>query len=380
MFSRLYIVQSITCLFSSPPLHRSINIFMKITKIPGLGRFGVYIDDVDFNSITDEEWMEIGKIHLQSLVTIIRNTNLTLERYDELMWKWGSPRAANKADFIKKYPKGWDWMWQCVHNNDDAMDPMDRRWLRVVSKMGEPTKLGRLTRVSGKKDEHGDPIGMFSEGELLWHSNESGRLHFSPGVALLGYENVVGSSTGFITTTDYYESVSESFRSELDEMIIVHKFTPGKINPGAPDDQDFLMHGNMCPVDGVEIPLVIQSPGGIRGLHYSINTVDRIKGLSKEESDKVFEKINKDLFVDKYIYDHWYQNDKDLCLFDNSITLHRRLGDIKNRLCYRFQYDYTHLQDGAWYPYFQEEYMNRYKSEIYEMVEILGITNFKLPK
>ena len=34
---------------------------MKISKIPGLGRFGIFIDDVDFNHLTDEEWLEIGK-------------------------------------------------------------------------------------------------------------------------------------------------------------------------------------------------------------------------------------------------------------------------------------------------------------------------------
>ena len=39
---------------------------MKISKIPGLGRFGVYIDDIDLKTISHDEWMEIGKIHLKS--------------------------------------------------------------------------------------------------------------------------------------------------------------------------------------------------------------------------------------------------------------------------------------------------------------------------
>lgn len=68
--------------------YHGINIIMKITKIPGLGRFGVFIDDVDLNTISDEEWLEIGKLHLEKLVTIIRNTNLTsLPRYQELIFK-----------------------------------------------------------------------------------------------------------------------------------------------------------------------------------------------------------------------------------------------------------------------------------------------------
>ena len=58
---------------------------MKITKIPGLGKFGVFIDDLNLNNITDEEWTEIGKIHLESLVTIIRGNTLDHHTYYNLM-------------------------------------------------------------------------------------------------------------------------------------------------------------------------------------------------------------------------------------------------------------------------------------------------------
>jgi Taurine catabolism dioxygenase TauD, TfdA family len=135
----------------------------------------------------------------------------------------------------------------------------------------------------------------------------------------------------------------------------------------------------MCPVDGKEIPMVITSPGGIRGLHYSVNTVWGIKGMSKAESDKVFERINKELFVDKYMYDHWYKGTGDFLLFDNSITLHKRLGNIKDRLCYRLQHDYTNLQDGAWLPYGQPEIAKQYSKEIRNFVKSTGIKDFKLP-
>jgi len=136
----------------------------------------------------------------------------------------------------------------------------------------------------------------------------------------------------------------------------------------------------MCPVDGIKIPMVIQSPGGIRGLHYSVNTIDGVDGMSKEESSKLFARINKGLFADNVVYDHWYQSDSDLCLFDNSITLHRRLGGIANRLCYRMQYDYTHLQTMPYVPYLQKSFAKQYKKEIRDIVLYLGLDDFKLPK
>lgn len=357
---------------------------MKISKIPGLGRFGIYIDDVDFSSITDDEWMEIGKLHLQNLVTIIRNVKLPISQYDNLMSKWGKPRFGGEYHTVKKYgyssihALAYDLLAGKVKVSDE-----DLRFITTVVKyvtIDEKGHPSAVLRVTGKKDEQGNPLGMFQEGELLWHSNESGTLTFTPGVSLLGSESMVGTSTGFLTTTDYYESVSESFRSELDEMVLLHKFTEGKINPGLRQEQDLVMYKNMCPVDNTRIPLVIQSPAGIKGLHYSINTIHKIDGMSDKESDALLDKINKELFVEKYTYDHWYQQDNDLLLFDNSITLHRRLGSVTNRLAYRIQHDYTNLQDGPYMPYFQNEFINEYTEQITQMTSVLQNTEFKLPQ
>lgn len=339
---------------------------MKVTKIPGLGRFGIFIDDVDFNEMTDDLWNEIGELHLQNLVTIIRDSNLNFNQQPEWLVKWGNADSSVLyRNLLKKYsPLSWGEIIQKGLDNDPLIDEVDIMRIKAIRYIRQETHTGAvLQRVTGKKDEQGNPLGMFAEGELLWHSNESGNLVFQPGVGLLAAECVVGSSTGFITTPDYYENVSNAFRSELDEMIILHRFTPGRINPGLRMDQDEIMHANMCPTDDVEIPLVIRSPGGITGLHYSVNTVYSIKGMSKQESDKVFETINKELFVDKYIYDHWYKQEGDFCLFDNSITLHRRLGDIKNRVCYRVQHDYNKLVKEKWQPYFQEKYAQQYNAE-----------------
>jgi len=354
---------------------------MKISKIPGLGSYGIYIDNVDFTTITDEEWTYIGKLHLQNFVTIIRDCKLTWDKQIEFCMKFGDTRYGVRYLLLKKYPdKNWKEIVKAALSNDTSIDEIDRSRLHSIARMQELTPDGRhVMRVTGKRDAQGNALGMFAEGELLWHSNESGTLTFTPGVALLGAENMIGSSTGFITTPDYYESVSNSFRSELNEMILIHRFTPGRINPGLRIEQDEVMHANMCPEDDIEIPIVMRSPGGIVGLHYSTNTIHSIKGLSVTESNKIFEHINKELFVDKYIYDHWYQSNNDLCLFDNSITLHRRMGDVKDRLCYRIQHDYSNLQDDFWQPYLHEETQNKYIDEIKYYVDLAGIKDFKLP-
>ena len=355
---------------------------MKITKIPGLGRFGVFIDDVDLKTISDEEWMEIGRLHMQNFVTIIRNTNCTKERYGELINKFGTlrPSVNTALKYKKLYKKDWHWVMDQIKQDSKLIDDDDKFRIKVAENVTERTENGfAMGRIAGGYTD-GIPNGFFADGELLWHSNESGTLTATPGVALMGFKNMVNSSTGFVTTPDYYESVSESFRSELNEMIILHRYTPNKITPGNHPGQETILHDNMCPVNDTEVPLVIKSPGGIVGLHYSVNTVYSIKGMTKVESDRVFAEIEKGLFQEKYIYDHWYKSDSDICLFDNSMTLHRRLGWIDGRVAYRIPHDYTHLQHNSYQPYFQPEYQHRYNSQIREIILELGIKNFKLPK
>lgn len=356
---------------------------MKVSKIPGCGSKGVFIDDVDFETMSKDQWMEIGKIHLNELVTIIRGANLDKHQYHYWMKQWGKDRLTYWGMLYEFYP-WWDGKLESfLCDSRISQEHKENMFAFFRIREGGTNELGNMIRVSGKKDKDGKPVGMFAEGELLWHSNESGNIAFAAGVALLGMEGTTKSATGFLTTCDYYESVSESFRSELDEMILLHNFTPGKINPGLRVDQDEMMYKNMAPEENAEIPMVIQSPGGIKGLHYSFNTVTGIKGMKDEEARKVLEKIRSELEVDEYIYDHWYENDGDLCLFDNSITQHRRLGSTENRLCLRYQYDLTNLQDGPYVPYLQQPYIDRYIDRITVVAEGLfgkDSPDFKFPK
>ena len=156
---------------------------------------------------------------------------------------------------------------------------------------------------------------------------------------------------------------------------------PGKINPGLNEPQDNLMYKNMCPDPDTEIPLVIQSPAGIKGLHYSFNTVTGIKGMSNLEAKKVLSEIRKGL--DPYTYDYWWENNDDLLIFDNSIVQHRRLGDTTNRLCHRYQFDYTYLQykvtKKQYIPYFQELYKGRYVDKMNSIGNMLKHEGGSLP-
>ena len=91
--------------------------------------------------------------------------------------------------------------------------------------------------------------------------------------------------------------------------------------------------------------------------------------MTSAESTKLFEKINKELFVEKYEYNHWYEQDNDFLLFDNSIMMHRRIGGDLDRLINRSQFEYTNLTGKLWEPYHQLEFAELYKQKVQEVLE-----------
>ena len=51
---------------------------IRITDIPNLEGYGVFVDDIDFRTLTRDQWIDLGKLSMQKLVMIIRNTGLNL--------------------------------------------------------------------------------------------------------------------------------------------------------------------------------------------------------------------------------------------------------------------------------------------------------------
>lgn len=338
---------------------------MKITKIPGLGSFGNYIDDIDLRTISHEEWTEIGKIHLQGLVTVIRGNDLDHKTYYDLMKKWGTPRYSRPLNFYLKYGKP---IKELVMKN--LLDEGDRNELRLGRLWQIDKRRPGMIRVTGKLNDRGEPLGVFDNGELKWHSNECSDPAFTPGVSLMGWESMIGSCTGFLVTADWFENQTESFKSELRELITVNNYKPLSLNPLLKEEQEQFYKNNMCPIPNGEIPLIIKSPGGIEGVHIPAVTFDGFVGMKRSEAFALYDRIWKEINDPKFIYEHWYQSDKDILIFDNSITLHNRRiendGILPNRVALRVQFDYDHLAPD--YRPFRQEHYNLQRQQRMEMM------------
>ena len=111
---------------------------MKVSKIPGLGRFGVFVDEVDFTTITNEEWLEIGRLHLENLVTIIRDCNLTWDREIDFCKQFGDTRYGVRYLLLKKYQgRTWKEIVGAALQDDPSIDDIDKQRLQSISRMQE---------------------------------------------------------------------------------------------------------------------------------------------------------------------------------------------------------------------------------------------------
>lgn len=351
---------------------------MKITKFPK-GNYGVIIDNLDVNNITVEEWQEIGKLHLKNLVTIIRGSNCSVDRFSELIHQWGPEFWGLKYSLLKKYNLDWKTFQTSVIADLPFIEQVDKDILDILYRSSITTSNGKsINFFSSAKDEKGN-YGLYGGQELDWHMHSSGKYAFEHAVSLLAAENVVGTATGFVSTADYYESVSESFRSELDQMIVLHRYTNAQVDPPFKPAEEAVLRFKMCPVNDTEIPMVIQSPGGIKGLHFTPPTFYKIKDATEEESKRIFDEIYKGVFSEKFIYDHWYTNNGDFMTFDNSITLHRRVGQTDNRKIYRLEHTYDNILEKFYEPFFQEKYAKKHRKAIREIMTLEKDSGFIKP-
>jgi len=310
---------------------------MKVTKIPGFGSYGAIVDNFDWDN--PEDYAELGKLNLQTLVTVVRGdgTNRFNSVYEHL------PRAVEFRPFglrwVLKY--GGDWR-SCLTAEDLASSRITKLWQI-------PTVGNGWIRVSGKQDEQGRYLGLTADSELLWHTDEAGTSSFSPVLVMYGMEHMTTSATGFLQSADWYERQSASFKSELAELVSIYHWDNEKVTPGSSYEHELIAKESLVPVDGATMPLALESPGGIKGINFS-TLITGFVGMSNKDSARILDKISKELFAPENIFDYWWERDcGDMILFDQSITMHRRTfkpgydyrTELSKRMAYRIVGDYA---------------------------------------
>lgn len=326
---------------------------MKVSKMPGFGSLGTVIENFDWQN--PEDYKQLKDINIESLVTVVKGDGT--DQFQHLIKNFRHTVTVRNLANRRMMRHGPNWM--------NTQSPEEKRAAELTSRWSLGDYAPNWHRVTGKRDNEGYRVGAFGDTELLWHSNEYASPSFCPVVALYGANHMNTSATCFLQTVDWYEKQTESFRSELDEMIVVGKWDNELLQPGSSFEDHITMKMAFVPDDTLRTPLVIKSPAGRKALHWS-TWITGIEGLSKPDSDKLIAKITKEIFVDEYQYDYWWDHSQgDMVLFDNTVTMHMRKvkenmdlkSELHERLGYRNVGDYAGHED--YNPFLQIEFQEK---------------------
>lgn len=293
---------------------------MRLSKLPNMPEpFGYQVEDIDLKTATKSELYDLAGLCKEHLVISFPGQHVSKERFAQICYTWGQPHRY--ADI------------------DQFTDPETRGDLE---RMSFPHLPG-LGRITGIRDEEGNRTGMFADGELDWHCNQSGTVNPKCVVALQAVEGTHGTHTQFLEGVTTYNSLSAGDRTLVDSLVSIYGFKLDGIGPGATYAQQAIVAMNQNPEDGFEKPLVAVSPGGHRGLNFSYNTIIGFKGKTTQENKELFEWLHSVVFVDDYVYTHPWE-DGDVLFMDQIVTLHKRpTKDCSKRLLHRMAFDFSRV-------------------------------------
>jgi alpha-ketoglutarate-dependent taurine dioxygenase len=296
---------------------------MNLVKLPNMPEpFGYQVTDIDLKTASKAEIVELANLCKQHLVITIKKADISKERFAMICYSWGSPH---------KYAE-----------MDKFTDPETRGDLE---RMSFPHLPG-LGRVTGIRDDKGNRTGMFADGQLDWHCNQSGTINPKSVVALQGVEGTHGTHTQFVEGVTAYNLLSAEDKAVVDGLVSVYGFKLDAVGPGASAAQQAIVQMNQNPEDGFEKPLVAVSPGGHRGINFSYTTIKGFKGKTEAENAELFDWLKRQVLVDERVYTHAW-DDGDVLFMDQIVTLHKRpTEDCSKRLLHRMAFDFSKIDGG----------------------------------
>lgn len=295
---------------------------MKLSKLPNMpDPFGYEIQDVNLKTMNKQGIVELAELCKKHLVITIKKQDISKERFAQLCYTWGRP-----------------------HKYADIDKFTDSETRGDLERMSFPHLPG-LGRVTGIRDKEGNRTGMFADGQLDWHCNQSGTLNPKSVVALQGVEGTCGTQTCFLEGVTVYNNLSSEDKALVDSLVSVYGFKLDGVGPGASAAQQAIVQMNQNPEENFEKPLVAISPGGHRGINFSYTTIKGFKGKTEQENKELFDWLKRIVFVDKNVYTHDW-DDGDVLFMDQIVTLHARpTEDCSKRLLHRMAFDFSRIEN-----------------------------------
>ena len=306
---------------------------MKALSLENFGSLGAQAVDINLQTASDEELMELGKLVFDKLVVYVdaKCASVTPERFQYIQSRWGDPVSSDAGKRLEERVKkdGWNKLYVETARDMKAM---------------RKDMLPGMIRVTGIKDKKGNRTGMFADGELDWHSNQqSDNNGYAPLIGLQGVEGTQGSCTEFLQTVDALNDLDNDTRTEVEQLVAIHTFEKDRVSRGTSDSQALITNLQLVPEDNTEMPVIATAPNGDKGMHFPWTSIVGFKDYTQEEFEKLFNYLVNHLWQDKYVYKHYWK-DGEIVWMDQIVTLHRRPGsDTSKRLLHRMCSNWSNI-------------------------------------
>ena len=282
---------------------------MKIKRLNN----AVEVSDIDLHN--DDECKELGRLAAQECAVFIDDA-VSEARLHEIQTQWGDPSRA----LIHKYVgegrlKGRHW-------RDFRLN------LGYISNAVKDQQDG-MCRVSYEVNKKGKPTGIFTDGQLDWHSDQQSHYDTQRIIGLMSLSGSKNSQTSFLCTAEAYDKLNHEDKTMVDELTTVWGWDGGKMAAGLSlESQMELVHYHMIPIDGMENPLRDETATGVPGIKYPSHSFSHFKGMSKADSLKYRDHLWSLLNKPEYIYTRDWK-DGQIMFMDQNITLHARPTDVQ---------------------------------------------------
>jgi len=291
---------------------------MKTRALKNYGS-GVGLEAYDIDFTNYDEVVELGNLVAKHCIVLV-DQNIPTKTLFDTMTSWGDPARA------------------LIHNYIVEEKLSGRHWREIFLNLGYINKEVRqqdqdmstaVTMVSYKKDEKDRPKGIFSNGELDWHSDQCAYDDAPRIIGLQSISDASNSQTQFLCTHDAYESLSSDMKSMVRELVVKHIWREGVMAPGLNAAQSLILKYNMVPLEGMETNLYSESITGLPGIKFPSHTFGGFVGMTMLESQKIIDELKKLVYNDRYVYTQDWQ-DGQTVFMDQEITLHKRPTNVQD--------------------------------------------------
>lgn len=291
------------------------------------GKYGVWdVETLSLNNAVeligldlndDQDAIEVGERLGTECVIVIRQ-GVSEQRLYDIHSLWGQPSRAILHRYVgEKRLEGRHWR-SLLANLGYISTAVDH----IANKTG-------MSRVSFEKNKRGKPTGVFTNGQLDWHSDQQGYHDNQRVVGLMSLWGSEGSRTSFLNTAPAYTAMNHDDKSMVDELVSVWAWDGGKMSDELIPSQLEIVRYNMVPIDGMENRLLDKTAGGTQGLRFPSHCFSHFKGMSRAESLKYRAHLWSLINQEQYIYHHDWA-DGEIIFMDQNITLHARPTNIKD--------------------------------------------------